>query len=108
MAETYTGEVRNGVVVFDAGEAPPLPEGTKVQVEPIGEGGPPLADGRERPAEPVDMEAAIRDLSRRLLSLAGICEGLPSDFAEQHDHYIHGTPKRRSRDSPTRFTSLPS
>ena len=20
--------------------------------------------------------------------------GLPSDFSEQHDHYIHGTPKK--------------
>jgi len=29
MSETYTGEVKNGVVVFDQG-TPPLPEGTKV------------------------------------------------------------------------------
>ena len=75
MAKTYTGQVRNGVVVFDEG-TPPLPEGTKVRVKPI------------------DMEAEIRDLSRHLLSIAGKAEGLPSDLAEQHDHYIHGTPKR--------------
>jgi hypothetical protein len=75
MAETYPGEVRNGVVVFDEGTTPP-PEGTKVQVAPV------------------DMVEAVRDLSRRLLSIAGTAEGLPSDFAEQHDHYIHGTPKR--------------
>jgi hypothetical protein len=75
MAETYTGEVRNGMVVFDEG-TPPLPEGMKVRVEPA------------------DMEVAVQDLSRRLLSIAGIAKGLPSDFAEQHDHYIHGTPKR--------------
>lgn len=27
--------------------------------------------------------------------LVGSVEGLPSDFAAEHDHYIHGTPKRR-------------
>ena len=35
MVETYTGEVRNGVVVFEAGIQPP--EGMKVRVVPIGE-----------------------------------------------------------------------
>jgi hypothetical protein len=44
--------------------------------------------------EPVDRESAVRDLSRRLLSVAGKATGLPSDFAEQHDHYVHGVPKR--------------
>jgi hypothetical protein len=75
MAETYLGEVRNGVVVFE-GTPPALPNGTKVRVEPV------------------DMEAEVRDLSRRLLSLAGMAKGLPSDLAAQHDHYVHGTPKR--------------
>lgn len=31
---------------------------------------------------------------KSLLELAGTAEGLPPDFAEQHDHYLHGTPKR--------------
>jgi hypothetical protein len=75
MAEMYTGEVRNGMVVFDEG-TPPLPEGMKVQVEPV------------------DMEAAVADLSRILLEFAGKAQGLPPDMAEQHDHYLHGTPKR--------------
>ena len=100
MAETYSGQVVNGVIVLDDG-APPLPEGAKVRVERI------------------DMEEAVRDLSRRLLGLAGTAKGLPPDaeeatltlaerlksvigtakglppdLAEQHDHYIHGTPKR--------------
>lgn len=29
-----------------------------------------------------------------LLEVAGTAEGLPTDFAENHDHYLHGTPKR--------------
>ncbi len=29
-----------------------------------------------------------------LLSLAGKAKGLPQDLARNHDHYIHGTPKR--------------
>jgi hypothetical protein len=33
MPQVYTGEVRNGVVVFDPGT--PLPEGTRVRVEPV-------------------------------------------------------------------------
>ncbi len=75
MAETYTGQVQNGVIVLDDG-APPLPEGTRVRVEAVG------------------TEEAVRDLSRRLVSVAGKAKGLPADLAEQHDHYIHGTPKR--------------
>ena len=31
---------------------------------------------------------------RALLEIAGTAEGLPTDFAENHDHYLHGTPKR--------------
>ena len=75
MAETYTGQVQNGVVVFDEG-TPPLPEGMKVRVEPA------------------DMKAALRDLSARLRSLAGRAEGLPEDMAENLDHYLHGHPRR--------------
>jgi hypothetical protein len=76
MAESYTGEVRNGVVVFDAGGPPPFPEGMKVRVEPA------------------ELKDAVADLSRILLEFAGKAQGLPPDMAEQHDHYLHGTPKR--------------
>ena len=75
MGESYTGQVLNGVIVPD-------------------EGTPPLADGMKVRIEPIDMEAAVQELSRILLSVAGKAKGLPSDLAEQHDHYIHGTPKR--------------
>ena len=75
MAETYTGEVRDGMVVFDEG-TPPLPEGTKVQIKPA------------------EVQAALRDLSAGLRALAGRAEGLPEDMAENLDHYLHGQPRR--------------
>jgi len=33
-------------------------------------------------------------LQEALLKHAGCLTDLPADMAEQHDHYIHGTPKR--------------
>jgi hypothetical protein len=68
------GTVANGVVVLDPGVK--LPDGTRVEL--------------------VIKEQAPREtsLGQRLLKLSGIAKGLPSDLAEQHDHYIHGTPKR--------------
>jgi hypothetical protein len=79
MAETYSGEVRNGSVVFDGG-VPPLLEGARLRievVEAIGEG-----------------DEATPTLADRLRSVIGAAKGLPADLAEQHDHYIHGTPKQ--------------
>jgi hypothetical protein len=75
MARAYLGEVRNGVVVFD-GAAPSLPEGTKVEIKPV------------------ELDSALKSLSETLLSVAGKAVGLPPDLAENHDHYLHGTPKR--------------
>lgn len=70
----YIGTVVNGVVVLQDVEA--LPEGTRVRV---------LAIEKEAEKEP---------LGKRLLKFAGTIPGLPSDMAENHDHYIHGQPKR--------------
>jgi len=67
---SFLGKVENGVVVL-----PPeanLPDGTAVKIEPV--------------------EPALR----KLLRLAGTVKNLPHDFAENHDHYLHGTPKRSS------------
>jgi hypothetical protein len=76
MSDTYTGEVRNGVIVLDEG-MPLLPEGTRVRVEP--------AEARRE----------LESLQELLLSLAGKAKGLPEeDLAQQHDHYLHGQPKR--------------
>lgn len=73
MAEAYTGEVRNGVIVLE-GAPPVLPEGARVRVELI--------------------ESAPATMADRLRAVIGRAEGLPADLAEQHDHYLHGQPKR--------------
>jgi hypothetical protein len=69
---TYTGRVVNGVVVFD-GEVKP-PDGTVVRVEEI---------------------SSESNIGEELDRLAGKAVGLPADIAENHDHYIHGTLKRK-------------
>jgi hypothetical protein len=77
---TYRGQVKNGVVVLEGG---PLPaEGTSVRVEVIEAISPASSDRQS--------------IWNKLLELSGTVEGLPADMAEQHDHYIHGTPKRSS------------
>ncbi|MCE5267852.1 MAG: hypothetical protein LLG00_08195 [Planctomycetaceae bacterium] len=70
----YRGHVQNGVVVFD--QLPALPEGAEVQVAVV----PP--------------EGGSSTLGARLMKFAGKLEGLPSDLARNHDHYLHGAPKK--------------
>ncbi len=70
MDMTYRGKVEKGTVVL-----PPeanLPDGTEVQVEPV----------------------APNTLAERLKEVIGAVHGGPPDWAENHDHYIHGTPKK--------------
>ena len=80
----YRGTYRNGVVVLD--EKPDLPDGAAVEVS--------AAPGL-RPSRPTDGDAA----SDSLEEFIGMAGDLPPDFAEEHDHYIHGTPKRRKQSS---------
>ena len=73
---TFQGTILNGTVVFD--QPASLPDGTRVDVTvqqkpKAGEGKPTLA---------------------ALMKFAGCMPDLPPDFAQQHDHYIHGTPKK--------------
>jgi hypothetical protein len=70
MAMSYWGKVSKGRVVL-----PPeanLPEGAEVRVEPV----------------------APRTLAERLKDVIGTVHGGPPDWAENHDDYIHGTPKK--------------
>jgi len=45
---------------------------------------------------PVDHmeQQATPNWGRKLAKFAGVVEGLPTDFAVNHDHYLHGAPKR--------------
>lgn len=77
-----TGKVVNGVIILENGGT--LPDGTIVRVEP-------LAD--LKPAESVNQVSQLREM---LLSHAGVIDDpeLPTDLAENLDHYLYGTPKR--------------
>ena len=76
---TLHGQVRGGVIVFDPPVA--LPEGAEVQVQVV-----------HSPAEQAATEP--QSLYERLKPFVGAAQGLPADFAAQHDHYLYGTPKR--------------
>ena len=71
---TLDGIVQNGLIVLEPGAT--LPEGTRVKVvaEPTGQ--PP------------------RTAKELLMQFAGCMTDLPSDLARNHDHYLHGTPKK--------------
>jgi hypothetical protein len=73
---SYTGTVSKGTVILPSDAK--LPDGTRVRVEPI----------EEIPA--------AESIGKKLVKMAGILKDLPSDFAENHDHYVHGTPKRHT------------
>jgi hypothetical protein len=74
----YRGKVKDGVIV--------PPRGLR------------LAEGDKVTFEVVKAKAAPKHRRRSLASVfknvIGKAQGLPADFAENHDHYIHGAPKR--------------
>ena len=76
------GTVHDGAILLD--DPATLQEGARVEIE--------VKTITEKPAPPPEGESPPTLLS--LLRLAGIAKDLPEDFAAQHDHYIHGTPKR--------------
>jgi hypothetical protein len=69
---TFKGTVKQGVVVLEQGSS--IPEGTEVRVEVVR-----------------DESGSLGD---RLLKFAGTAPGLPEDMADNHDHYVHGAPKK--------------
>lgn len=78
---TINGHVENGQIVLD--EAVPLVDGMKVRVEVI-------EPASRQPAD----EAEGPTLYDRHKSFIGTVNDLPSDFARNHDHYLHGQPKK--------------
>jgi len=57
------------------------------------------------PAELEQVDAKLHELMRptakpkhwgeALLEVAGTVKGLPADYAHNHDHYLHGAPKKQ-------------
>jgi len=76
------GHVENGKIVLD--ENAPLAEGVKVRIEFM------QADSAK-----VDKSTETPSLYDRMKGFIGSLEGLPSDLAINHDHYLHGQPKRQ-------------
>ena len=75
----YRGHVKNGVVVLD--EPAPLPEGAEVHVEIVA-------------AVDVPPPQPPRTLFDQLKPVIGMAKGLPSDAAQNVDHYLYGHPKQ--------------
>lgn len=78
---TVEGHIENGKVVLDG--PPMLPNGIKITVSVQAESGQSLG------------EEPLPSLYERLKSVAGKAQGLPSDLAINHDHYLHGQFKRQ-------------
>jgi hypothetical protein len=76
---TYRGHIRNGAVVLD--EPLRLPDGSQVLIHAV------ETTAAATPASAATLGDLFRDV-------AGQGKDLPDDGSVQHDHYIHGTPKR--------------
>jgi hypothetical protein len=79
---TLQGHVKNGTIVLDQPIA--LPEGAAVQVE-VSSFQAPIAEIRA---------PGRKTLAERFKNIVGVASDLPQDLADQHDHYLHGTPKK--------------
>jgi hypothetical protein len=95
---TYHGTVQNGVIRIDDGAC--LPEGAVVRIVLINSAVP-EASGVTEPS-----------IGQKLAELGRWAEtqpcDLPEDLAVNHDHYLHGAPKRQeSESSPTLSSSWP-
>jgi hypothetical protein len=80
---TLTGHIIGGQIVLDGPLS--LPEGAAVRVEVMAS---PIAVPEE--AESSDERETLRERLKNFLSHS---IDLPEDAAENHDHYLYGTPK---------------
>lgn len=81
---TYKGRIENGAVVLDDGAQ--LPEGAVVAVTMVD-----LAETSPQADTPTIWQK-LTELAREMEQLP--CD-LPTDLAANHDHYLHGLPKRQ-------------
>ena len=78
---TVHGHIENGQIILD--QEIPLPEGMKVRVELLS-------------SDDISQKAQMRPGTHfeHYRSIIGALDDLPTDFAAEHDHYIHGTPTK--------------
>ncbi len=90
---SYSGTVKNGVIVLERSAR--LKDGTRVRVHAIPEQShAPRKKSATTKAKRKPAPEKLSSMAKMLLKYAGKVKGLPADFAEQHDHYLYGTPKR--------------
>ena len=77
---TAIGHIENGQIVLD--DPLKLPNGTKVAVSV------------QPDQSSQESDEQLPSLYERMKSVVGKAKGLPSDFAINHDHYLHEQPKR--------------
>lgn len=76
---THHASVKKGALVLD--QPLDLPEGTRVEVE-------------VRPAPSPAETEPVPTLLEQMSDLVGRAEGLPSDLARNHDHYLYGRERK--------------
>jgi hypothetical protein len=60
----------------------------------VPEGGAPLKNSTLVAVEPIEPGGDSATLGQRLKGFSGSAKGLPKDLARNHDHYLHGRPKK--------------
>lgn len=89
---TYHGTVQNGMVVL---HGVTLPDGTPVTVVPSSRTA--YEADAKVPQPPTNMGGDLT-IGQKLAALGRWAEtqpcDLPEDLAENHDHYVHGAPRR--------------
>lgn len=76
---TYLAHIENGVIVLDSDVV--LPEGARVEISIMNE-----AASETQGSHPTHAEM--------FGNMVGALDGLPPDLAKNHDHYLHGKPKK--------------
>ena len=76
---TITAKVENDTIKLPADVH--LPDGTEVTIEPT-------------VSLPEAASKSRGTFAERYTKYVGIADSLPEDFARNHDHYLHGAPKR--------------
>ena len=84
---TVDGHIENGQIVLN--QEISLPEGMKVRVEFVSN------EPAEKSTNDASSSEELPSLYERMKPFVGAVKGLPADYAINHDHYLHGRPKRQ-------------